>query len=55
MWTGVVESLLEQGKLVPHPKEVRKGGLEGVVDGLKEVGKGRVSGVKLVYRVGDTI
>lgn len=43
--------LLAEGKIVPHPQEVREGGLEGILDGLEDLRKDRVSGVKLVYRV----
>lgn len=41
--------LLAQGKIRPHPQEVREGGLEGVLGGLDDLRKERVSGVKLVY------
>ncbi|KAF2850865.1 NAD(P)-binding protein [Plenodomus tracheiphilus IPT5] len=43
--------LLAQGKIRPHPQEVREGGLEGVLDGLEDLRKERVSAAKLVYRV----
>jgi len=47
----LVGELLAQGKIRPHPQEVRDGGLEGVLDGVEDLRQGKVSGVKLVYRV----
>lgn len=46
--------LLEQGKLKVHPPSVRPDGLKGVLEGLLEMREGRVSGEKLVYRVGES-
>ncbi|PWY85926.1 GroES-like protein [Aspergillus heteromorphus CBS 117.55] len=46
--------LLAEGKVRPHPLDVRAGGLRGVLEGLKEMQEGRVSGRKLVYNVADT-
>lgn len=43
--------LFAEGKLKVHRPEVRKGGLEGVFGGLKDLKEGKVSGVKLVYNV----
>ena len=43
------EGLFAEGKLKVHRPEVRKGGLEGVMQGLEDLKEGRVSGVKLVY------
>ncbi|KAH7038871.1 putative zinc-binding oxidoreductase ToxD [Macrophomina phaseolina] len=43
--------LLAQGKIRVHRPEVREGGLAGVLDGLDDLRQGRVSGVKLVYKV----
>lgn len=43
--------LLKEGKIVPHPQEVREGGLEGILDGLEDLRQDRVSGAKLVYRI----
>ncbi|KAK4201206.1 Enoyl reductase LovC [Triangularia verruculosa] len=48
-WVRTVQSLLEQGKLRAHPTEVRRGGLEGALDGLDRIKNKKVSGVKLVY------
>ncbi len=46
--------LLEQGKLKVHPPSVRPNGLKGVLEGLQEMREGKVSGEKLVYKIGDT-
>jgi hypothetical protein len=50
----VSAELLAEGKLKPHPMLLAEGGvggLEGVLNGLKYMQEGKVSGVKLVYRV----
>ncbi|KAF2801093.1 GroES-like protein [Melanomma pulvis-pyrius CBS 109.77] len=47
----VAGDLLNSGKLKTHPAEVRPGGLEGIAQGLKDLKDGKVSGVKLVYKV----
>ncbi|KAF1832827.1 zinc-binding oxidoreductase ToxD [Decorospora gaudefroyi] len=44
------EVWLNSGKVKPHPAEVRNG-LEGVPQGLQDLKDGKVSGVKLVYRI----
>lgn len=44
-----VEEALAGGKLAPMPADIRKGGLEGILDGVSEVRKGAVRGKKLVY------
>lgn len=45
----VAERLLAEGKIKPHPKDVRKGGLAGVLDGIEKLKEGKVHGIKLVY------
>ena len=46
----VVDKCLKYKKIRPHPVDVRKTGLEGVVNaGLAEMRSGNVSGKKLVY------
>lgn len=52
MFWELSERLLEQGKIKPHPLKVAEGGLEGVFDGLEQLRRGKVSGQKLVYRLG---
>lgn len=45
--------LLTSQQLTVHPTKVGSGGLQGVLNGLEELKSGKVSGVKLVYRIGD--
>ncbi|KXJ88001.1 chaperonin 10-like protein [Microdochium bolleyi] len=54
-WYAVAQRLLDEGRLVPHPKEEREGGLSGVPGGMEEVRKGKVKGKKLVYTVNSAI
>lgn len=51
---GITETLLAEGKLKTHPEKVGEKGLEGALDGMEEMKAGKVSGVKLVYKVADT-
>lgn len=51
---GIAEKLLADGKFKVHPPSVRKGGLKGVLDGLQELREGKVSGMKLVYKISET-
>lgn len=44
----LTEGLLKEGKLKTFPIS-RKGGLDGVLEGLEELKAGKVSGGKLVY------
>jgi hypothetical protein len=48
----LAEKLLLDGIIKPHPKDVRVG-IEGILDGMQEIEDGKVSGVKLVYTIGD--
>lgn len=45
---------LAQGWFKGHPYEVRKGGLGGVEDALKDLEAGKASAVKYVVRIADT-
>ncbi|GAB1196353.1 hypothetical protein APSETT444_005622 [Aspergillus pseudonomiae] len=54
MFTQLTETLLAENRLKPHPVRIGEGGLQGVLEGVELVQQGNVSGVKLVYRVGDT-
>ena len=54
MFWGLAETLLAEGKFKVHPPSVRKGGLQGVLEGLQEMREDKVSGQKLVYRVAET-
>jgi hypothetical protein len=51
-WDLATELLASQ-QLVVHPVKVGTGGLSGVLDGLNTLKEGKVSGVKLVYRIID--
>ncbi|KAG6827648.1 hypothetical protein H0H93_015452, partial [Arthromyces matolae] len=46
--------LLENGIIRPNRVEILPGGLGGIVDGLKKLENGQVSGVKLVVRPQET-
>ncbi|KAF2713399.1 GroES-like protein [Pleomassaria siparia CBS 279.74] len=46
----VAEQLLSEGKIKTHPADVR-GGLEDIPQGLKDLKDGKVSGIKLVYKI----
>jgi NADPH:quinone reductase-like Zn-dependent oxidoreductase len=50
-WVQVAEKLLLEEKWKPQRPEVREGGLDRVLDGLEDLKAGKVSGVKLTYRV----
>jgi len=54
MFFEVTEKLMAEGKLKPHPAKVGSGGLKGVLQGMEDMKAGKVSGVKLVYKVADT-
>jgi NADPH:quinone reductase-like Zn-dependent oxidoreductase len=43
--------LLAQGKFKTHPVELREGGLDKILDGVDDLKQGKVSGVKLVYKM----
>jgi hypothetical protein len=45
----VAEKLLAEGKIRPHPKKVRKGGLKFVLDGVQDLREKKVLGKKLIY------
>lgn len=48
---AVIERLLHEGKVRPHPVRVEEGGYEGLIRGVDVVRKGGLSGQKLVYRL----
>ncbi|KAF4636864.1 hypothetical protein G7Y89_g1215 [Cudoniella acicularis] len=50
-WTKKIESLLENGELLPHPVQVHRGGLAEIPTGLETLRNGKVSGVKYVYTI----
>ena len=49
-FSGLVEGLLEQGKIKTHPVKLGVG-LEHILEGLNEMRRGAVTGQKLVYRL----
>lgn len=51
-FTTLAQELVSQGDLKVHPVSLQSGGLEGVLEGLKKLREGSVSGVKLVYTIG---
>ncbi|KAI1275325.1 putative zinc-binding oxidoreductase ToxD [Xylaria sp. FL0933] len=53
-WFPIAEKLWAEGKLKHHPEKVGEGGLLGCLEGMEELRRGQVSGVKLVYRVEET-
>lgn len=54
MFTKLIASWLNDGKLKPHPHEVIEGGLHGVETALKALREGKVSAKKYVVRIADT-
>jgi NADPH:quinone reductase-like Zn-dependent oxidoreductase len=53
-FTQVAQGLLDQGKIKVHPLSIRKGGLQGVLEGMELLKADKVSGEKLVYNVDET-
>lgn len=51
MFWDLSTKLFAEGKVKVHNPEVREGGLQGVFGGLKDLKEGKVSGVKLVYKL----
>jgi NADPH:quinone reductase-like Zn-dependent oxidoreductase len=47
------QKLIEDKKIKPHRHEVREGGLDGILAGLDDMKNGKISGVKVVYRISD--
>lgn len=54
-WYVVAQRLLDEGRIEAHPKEVRGGGLGAVGQGMEEVRRGLVKGIKLVYSVASEV
>lgn len=51
---AITEKLLADGKLKTHPEKVGQKGLEGALQGMKDMQQDKVSGQKMVYRVRET-
>lgn len=50
-WVAIMDTVLEQGKVRPHPLEVHEEGLAGIVPTLDLLRQGQVKGKKLVFVV----
>lgn len=53
MFWDLATKLITSQQITVHPTKVGTGGLEGVLDGLEQLKEGKVSGVKLVYRIAE--
>ncbi len=47
------EKLVDDGVIKAHPARVEEGGLGGILDGMQILKEHKVSGAKLVYRIGE--
>ena len=54
MLFGIIEQVLAEGMIKPHPGKVGPNGLEGALHGLLDMKNDKVTGQKLVYRVEET-
>lgn len=52
-WFADAQGLLDACKIKPHPLRLVPGGLDGVIYGLEQLRRNKVSGEKLVCRVRD--
>ncbi|KAH8693570.1 chaperonin 10-like protein [Talaromyces proteolyticus] len=50
-WVELADKLVGQRLIVPHPIDIRDGGLQGVLHGLTELKEGKIRGKKLVYKI----
>lgn len=46
-----IQTLLDQGKIKPHPIDVAGAGFSEALEGLRKLRTGTISGKKLVYRI----
>jgi NADPH:quinone reductase-like Zn-dependent oxidoreductase len=53
-WWNSVQKLLEERRILPHPYQVKPGGLAGALAGLQMLREGKVRASKLVYRVDES-
>ncbi|KAK5168920.1 uncharacterized protein LTR77_006229 [Saxophila tyrrhenica] len=53
-FSEISTKLLASSQVSVHPPKVGKDGLKGVIQGLDDLKQGKVSGVKLVYKVSET-
>ncbi len=54
MFTKLIGTWLNNGKLTPHPHKVVEGGFHGLEAALKALRGGKVSAMKYVIRIADT-
>lgn len=52
-WMTLVEKLVADGKIKPHPKRLESGGINGILNGMKDLEEEKVSGQKLVYKISE--
>jgi hypothetical protein len=55
IFATLAERLLNENLIKSHPVQLMEGGLEGVLDGMQYLKDGKVSGVKIVYRIGEAL
>lgn len=53
-WREEVQSLLDRGKLRPHPPREVLGGWQGIIEGLDMLRNGEVHGQKLVVCIDNS-
>ncbi|CAO1614819.1 unnamed protein product [Jaminaea pallidilutea] len=53
-WIRQISKWVDEGTFKPNRVEIVSGGLKGVPEGLAKLESGKVSGVKLVYRIEET-
>ena len=53
-FANIAEKLVAEGKVKPHPRTLKPGGLGGIINGMNLLRQGKVSGEKLVYRIAET-
>jgi aspyridone synthetase trans-acting enoyl reductase len=50
-WYMIAQRLIDEGRILPHLKEERTGGLAAIADGMQAVRRGEIKGKKLVYAI----
>ncbi|KAJ5985460.1 hypothetical protein N7522_012656 [Penicillium canescens] len=53
-WWAAAQKLLEERRILPHPYQVKPGGLAGALDGLQMLREGKVRASKLVYLLNES-
>jgi NADPH:quinone reductase-like Zn-dependent oxidoreductase len=53
-WWEIAQNLLHERRILPHPYQVKPGGLAGALAGLQMLREGKVRASKLVYRVDES-